>query len=189
MSNAHRAILGAIVCGVSMTNLGCLSGSLAVSKMEVNPPQWTTADKQIFEPGEPLTAQLIIHQAGQENPIDALGLADYCVFEMDSVRYFAGANEAGVFRTRIDVPHAPDGTAVDLRATAYSARGRPDYMDIGGEWIAAESPLNPSDQRIAGDRIRIVVKRAPVAGKAAPQTDSEIVTPAADSSSPSTDQP
>jgi hypothetical protein len=148
-----------IGCGLSLANVGCLSGSLAVSTINAETPQWSTADKQVFAPGEPLQAQLIIRKAGQENPVDALGLADYCVFEVNSIRYFANINEAGVFQSTFDLPRAPNGTKLDIKATAYAARGRADFMDLGGEWVAAESPHNPTDQRIVGDRIQIIVQR------------------------------
>ncbi len=94
--------------------------------------------------------------------VQPLGLADYCVALIGDERIEAEPDISGHFRFVYTFSGVHPGDKVKVKATAYSQRGRRDYMKIRGQWIQSDSPYEEPDRKFVGDAIVLQVYEAPI---------------------------
>ena len=148
--------LGALLAGAG----GCTFASLASTTGPVPPGgTWSTAPKQRVHLGETVRFDFLLVD-WLSNPIDPLGIADYCVVFIDGERIETEPDARGHFRFTHKFVQLAPGDRVTVQADAYRQRAHRDFMKVAGEWLTSESPYEISDSRVAGARLTFEVYEA-----------------------------
>ena len=154
--------LGTFLAGAG----GCISASLASTTGPLPPGgTWSTAPRQRVHLGETVRFDFLLVD-WLSNPIDPLGIADYCVVFIDGERIETEPDARGHFRFQytFDHRHSPNGLAagdrLTVEATAYRQRARRDFMKVAGEWLTSESPYEIADSRVASASLTLEVYEA-----------------------------
>ena len=160
-----------VAIGLSLVALlagagGCTFASLASTTGPVPPGgTWSTASRQAVRLGETVRFDFVLVD-WLSNPIDPLGIADYCVVFIGQERIETEADARGHFRFAytFDRRHLPNGVAtgdrVTVEAAAYRQRANRDFMKIAGEWLMSESPYEIADARVASASLTLEVYEA-----------------------------
>ena len=153
---ASAIVLLAGACG------GCLAGSLATNTGERGTGQWSIDRRQRVHVGETVELSFVLTEPWRQKPVNATGLADYCVFEIGADRVEADVNELGGFRAQYTFGDIHPGYTITVTARAYRQRGDRDFKKIGVTWLRNESPLNDPDDQVAGAKVRLVAYQSHV---------------------------
>jgi len=147
-------LLGLWGCG------GCVAGSLATSTGPRGGGQWSIARKQQVHVDETVKFSFVLREILRPEPINAIGQADYCVFDIGGEKLPVAVNADGVFRTEYTFDQVTPGLRIPVRATAYRLVGQRDGVKVAGQWIRRQSPYDEPDIFVATDAIELTSYRS-----------------------------
>ncbi len=151
-------ILSAAVPGVT----GCIAGSLATTTgPRPAGSRWSIARRQSAHVGEEVHFDFVLHN-GVGSMVSPLGVADYCVARIGSHRVEAVPDDTGHFAFSFMLDRAGPGDEVAVEVTAYQQRGRRDFVQVGGQWLEAQSPSAESDKPVARASVRLTIYQSHV---------------------------
>jgi hypothetical protein len=155
----RRRIAGTLIAGVFLACVvgGCVSGSLATNTGARAGESWATASRQPAHVGETVQFSFVLKRPMEDKSMHALGVADYCVFDIGGERYDVDVDESGAFRIEHGLTQARAGDKVRVTAVAYREYGPRDHRRVAGEWLKNQSPQNEPDQRVASARVTLEV--------------------------------
>ncbi|MCB9851066.1 MAG: hypothetical protein H6817_10235 [Phycisphaerales bacterium] len=136
---------------------GCLAGSLATNTGARVGETWSDAPRQLAVNGERVELSFVLKKSMENKSIHALGLADYCVFEIPGGGADAEVDDTGAFRAEYIVADHKPGDIVPITATAYRTYGSRDRMMIAGEWVTGESPNDEPDRKVASASLALEI--------------------------------
>ncbi|HRX85565.1 MAG TPA: hypothetical protein P5572_11155 [Phycisphaerae bacterium] len=148
--------------GVCVVGSGCVAGSLATQTGALPGETWSNAPRQMAHVGETVPLSFVLKKPLESKSINAVGLADYCVFDVNGERYDVDVSPNGAFETEITLTHAKPGSSIPIVATAFRENEGRDHMRIAGEWLTNESPRNTPDDRIASAAVTLEIYQSHV---------------------------
>jgi len=150
MADPRRTAIGVALAGaLAIAAGGCISGSLAANTGAGPGESWSTASRQAAHVGETVELSFVLKKPLENKSIDAIGLADYCVFSIAGEHHDVDVNGDGAFLLSCPLTDMVEGDAVRIQAAAYREVGARDYRRIADQWVAAEHEGNEPDQWIA----------------------------------------
>jgi len=141
---------------------GCISGSLASTTGDCGSGRWSADSRQRVHVGETVEFSFALRDPLRPEATNAIGLADYCVFQIGSDRLEADIDERGRFRTACTFDDLRPDETVSVTASAYRECGGRDFKEINGTWLRNQSPYNEADEIVASSRIRLTGYRSRV---------------------------
>jgi hypothetical protein len=148
-----------ILVGVGLSG-GCISGSLATSTGPRVSGDWSVANEQFALAGEQVSFDYILTQPFKKHPLDPIGIADYCVLEVDRHREVAEPEYDGHFRFTQTLGNLAPGTKVNAKATAYKTFGRRDVQLLPDGGAISRQAGDERDRRVASDSVRLRIYQA-----------------------------
>ena len=148
----------AVLCG----SVGCatLPGSLATDSGP-SPLEWSESEHQFVHVGEQVRFSFAMAKDSRRKvAVNPIGLADYCIAQVDDERIEAMLTRDGHYRFAADMSDRRHGEVIDVSAVAYRTRGTRDIMQIGEEWVRADSPSDQPDGLISSDRLRLTAYKS-----------------------------
>ncbi len=136
---------------------GCISGSLA-SNTDRHPAGYRLSDRpnQMVHVGETVEFDFVL-QDSSRRLVPPSGLADYCAALVGRDRIEIEPDLAGHFRFSHKFDDVDPGDKIEVVATAFRQRGRRDFMQVRGRWLANESPVDRPDKAVGSDSLRLTV--------------------------------
>ncbi|MEE9294725.1 MAG: hypothetical protein V3W34_07175 [Phycisphaerae bacterium] len=160
---AHGDIRGwyrsaVILLALSALVPGCTGGSLATDSGPGG--GWSTLKQQYVHVGEKVNFSFAMSKGlFRKEPRDPFGVVDYCIATAGDERIEAELDRSGRFRFTYNVVRLRPGDVVNVSAAAYQEKGIRDVMQIGDEWVRADTPYDQSDFVMATDSIELLVYR------------------------------
>lgn len=136
---------------------GCLAGSLATNTGALPGETWSIAARQAAHVGEVVQLSFVLKKPFESKSMHALGLADYCVFNIAGERYDVDLNADGSFTMEFPLDRAQPGDSMPITASAYRQYDGRDHMRIANQWMTNESPNNGADQWVASGGVTLEV--------------------------------
>lgn len=90
------------------------------------------------------------------------GLADYSTATIGSKRVETVPDPLGHFSFSHVFDDTAPGEQITVAVSAFRQRGERDYMRVGEQWLAADSPFAEPDKKGPGDSVRLTVYRSVV---------------------------
>lgn len=141
---------------------GCIAGSLATTTgLRPAGSRWSIAPRQSAHVGEEVHFDFVLHN-GAGSMVSPLGVADYCVASIGSYRVEAVPDDTGHFAFSFRLDRASPGDEITVEVTAYQQRGRRDFVQVGGQWLEAQSPLAELDKPVARASVRLAIYQSKV---------------------------
>ncbi len=119
-------------------------------------------ERQFAHTGELVRFDMVLTRGYfQKTPLDPFGIVDYCIVNIGSEQIEANLDERGHFGFSHEIGPR-DGVTLPITATAYRSQGLRDRMKIGGRWINADDPYDPTDTLVATAGMELFIYKTSV---------------------------